>query len=150
VQTSASLVIDGAASAEVFHHVESLDRYPAWMRIVHRVEPLAPDEGRPAWRVELRARVGPFARSKRLRMVRTALEPGRRVRFERLEDDGRTHAAWVLEATVDEVAEGARLTTELAYTGSLWTGSVLPRVLDHEIEHGREALRRLVTVEPTR
>ena len=149
MQTSASLVIDGATTADVFTHVESLHRYPAWMRIVHRVEPLPPDEGRPAWRVELRARVGPFARSKRLRMVRTALEPDRLVRFERAEDDGRSHAAWVLTATVDQVAAGARLTTELVYTGSLWTGSVLPRVLDHEIDHGREALRRLVIAEPT-
>ncbi len=150
MQTSASLVIDGATTAGLFEHVESLDRYPSWMRIVHRVEPLAPDDGRPAWRVELRARVGPFARSKRLRMVRTAHEPGRLARFERIEDDGRSHAAWTLTATVDEVDGGARVTTELVYTGSLWTGSVLPRVLDHEIEHGREALRRLVSAEPTR
>ena len=53
---------------------------------------LEPDDGRPAWRVELRARVGPFARSKQLRMVRTVYEPERIARFERIEDDERDHA----------------------------------------------------------
>ena len=83
-------------------------------------------------------------------MVRTMYEPGRLVRFARAEDDGRSHAAWILTATVDDVDGGARLTTELVYTGSLWTGTVLPRVLDHEIDHGRDALRQIVSAEPTR
>ena len=64
------------------------------MRMVHRVEPSAPDEGRPAWHVELRARVRPFARSKRSRMVRTIYEPEHRVKFERVQDDERDHAEW--------------------------------------------------------
>ena len=54
-----------------------------------------------AWLIELRAHVGPLARSKRLRMVRTACEPvGRTVTFQRAELDGKRHAPWVLRAEV--------------------------------------------------
>jgi hypothetical protein len=150
MQTTASLFIDGASAGDVFEQLATLDRYPAWMRLVHRVDALAPDEGRPAWRVELRARVGPFARSKQLRMVRTVHEPPHRVRFERVQDDDRDHAAWILEARVEEADDGARVVTELTYSGKLWGSSVLERVLEDEIGRGKAALAGLVTVEPTR
>ena len=91
---------------ELFAWVDDLGRYPDWLDIVPRavaVEP-HPDDAGPAWSVDLRGRLGPLARSKRLRMVRTALEPGR-VRFERVEHDGRRHSPWVLEAAVDEADE---------------------------------------------
>ena len=147
---SVDIVIEGASPHDVFEQVSMLDRYPDWMRLVHKVEPLEPDGGRPAWWVELRARVGPFARSKQLRMVRTALEPGRRVRFERIQDDERDHAEWVLTATVARGDGGASVTTELTYTGGLWGSGVLQRILDDEIRRGKDALARLVSVEPTR
>ena len=150
MQTTASLFIDGASAGDVFEQLATLDRYPAWMRLVHRVDALAPDEGRPAWRVELRARVGPFARSKQLRMVRTIHEPPHRVRFERVQDDDRDHAAWILGATVEDADGGALVVTELTYSGKLWGSSVLERVLEDEIRRGKEALTGLVTVEPTR
>jgi hypothetical protein len=150
MHTNVELLIPGATPADVFEHVATLDRYPAWMRLVHRVEELPPDDGRPAWRVELRARVGPFARSKQLRMVRTELDPGHRARFERIQDDERDHAAWVLMATVSPAAGGASVRTELTYTGGLWGSSVLQRVLDEEIRRGKDSLRGLVTAEPTR
>ena len=150
MHTTVELFIPDATTDDLFEQVASLDRYPAWMRLVHRVEPLEPDDGRPAWRVQLRARVGPFARSKQLRMVRTALEPGRRVRFERIQDDERDHAEWVLTATVAPGDGGASVTTELTYTGGLWGSGVLQRILDDEIRRGKDALARLVSVEPTR
>jgi hypothetical protein len=150
MHTTVSLVLAGVAPADVFAQVETLDRYPAWMRLVHRVEELAPDKERPAWRVELRARVGPFARSKQLRMVRTVHEPERRVRFERIQDDDRDHAGWILTATVGERPEGAELVTDLVYTGSLWGSAILQRVLDDEIRRGKDSLRDVVSASPTR
>jgi hypothetical protein len=150
MQTTASLFIDGASASDVFEQLATLDRYPPWMRLVHRVEALPPDDGRPAWRVELRARVGPFARSKQLRMVRTVHEPPHRVRFERVQDDERDHAAWILSATVEDGDGGTRVVTELSYSGRLWGSSVLERVLEDEIGRGKDALTGLVTVEPTR
>ncbi|MET0144579.1 MAG: SRPBCC family protein [Ilumatobacteraceae bacterium] len=150
MHTSVTLLIEDATAAEVFVHVGTLDRYPPWMRLIHRVEPTEPDDGRPAWRVELRARVGPFARSKALRMVRTVHEPDRHVRFERVQDDERDHAEWILDALVADVGGGAALTTELTYSGKLWGSGALQRVLDDEIRRGKRSLREVISAEPTR
>jgi len=150
VHTSVSLFIEGASPADLFAHVETLDRYPPWMRLIHRVEPIEPDQDRPAWRVELRARVGPFARSKSLRMVRTVYEPDHTARFERVQDDERDHAEWILMATVEAVDGGATLVTELTYSGKLWGSGALQRILDDEVRRGKAALRDLVIVGPTR
>jgi hypothetical protein len=150
METTVTMLIDGASAADLFEQVETLDRYPAWMRLVHRVDALPLDQGRPAWRVELRARVGPFARSKQLRMVRTVFEPAKHVRFERIQDDERDHAEWVLTATVDEAVGGASLVTDLSYSGKMWGSGVLQRVLDDEIRRGKAALRELVITEPMR
>jgi hypothetical protein len=149
MHTTVTLFIEGAATADLFDEVATLDRYSAWMRLVHRVEDLEPDVGRPAWRVELRARLGPFARSKQLRMVRTAFEPGHLARFERVQDDERDHAEWTLCATVDDAAGGATLVTDLTYSGSLWGSAILQRALDDEIRRGKAALRGLVIAGPT-
>lgn len=137
----------------VWPHVERLERYPSWMRLVHRAEvcdPLPPTEGDgspalPAWEVELRARIGPFARSKRLRMVRTVHDPQRHVRFERAELDGRDHADWTLSTTLAATPSGSVVTAELRYGGELWTGGILERVLQDEIRRAKAALAELVT-----
>ena len=140
---------------ELFGWVEDLARYPQWMRLIHHVQP-APDVADrdvavyPAWQVELRAHVGPFARSKVLRMVRTEHESPSRVVFERSETDGRRHSPWVLRATVDPNADGSTLTMELRYGGSLWSGALLQRVLDDAVRRGSMELLELVSVEPTR
>ena len=75
----------GASPERLFDHIATLDRYPPWMRLVHRVTPMPPDDLGPAWWVELRARIGPFTRSKQLRMVRSQFVANERVRFERIE-----------------------------------------------------------------
>lgn len=131
--------------ADLFPFVDDLGAYPPWMRLVHAVTALGPDDdGRPAWLVELRARVGPLARSKRLRMVRTVHEPDREVVFERVETDGRSHSAWVLTATLHPDGTETRLDVALHYGGGLWTGGVLERVLRDEIDRGRRRLVELV------
>lgn len=144
MKTTADLVLPGVTPAEVFAHVALLDDYPRWMRLVHKVSPLDPDEGRPAWWVELRARVGPFARSKQLRMVRVGVETDRSVRFERVQPDDRDHANWILDVDLVARDDATVVTMNLEYTGELWTGGVLGRVLDDEIRRGREGLRRAV------
>jgi len=126
--------------ARVFRWVEDLERYPSWLDIVPRVVD-AP--GGDAWLVDLRARLGPFARSKRLRMVRTRHEPDHAVRFEREERDGRSHSPWVLDATVEPHDGGSRLTMHLHYGGGL-LGPVVERLLRDEIERSRPRLLRLL------
>lgn len=146
MRTTATL--EAGCSAEVlFEYVASLDRYPEWMGLVHRVEP---GDGT-AWDVELRARVGPLARSKRLRMVRAQHDAPRLAVFEREELDGRRHAEWRLTARVDPIGpDASRLTMELVYGGALWTGGVLQRILDDEIRRGSERLLELVSASPRR
>lgn len=129
---------------ELYGWVDDLGGYPRWLEIVTRAEPLdADDQGRPAWAVDLRGRLGPLARSKRLRMVRT-VHDGRVARFERAELDGRSHSPWVLDATVDDAPDGSRLRMQLHYGGGLF-GPVLERVLGDEIERSRDRLLDLVT-----
>lgn len=122
--------------------IRDLDRYPAWLSIVPRAEREGTAEESAAWAVELRAKLGPLARSKRLRMVRTVDEPDH-VRFERDELDGKEHSAWVLDARIDDVVAGSRLTMSLHYGGSLG-GGVLERLLGDEIESSKPRLRELV------
>lgn len=126
--------------------VDDLSNYPRWMGIVTRAELLDEDlQGPPAWAVDLRARLGPLARSKRLRMVRT-VHDGARVRFERAEHDGRTHSPWVLAVDVESVDGGSRLTMNLHYGGGLF-GPMLERLLRDEIERSRTRLLALVTTD---
>ena len=143
-------VLVAARPAEVFPHVATLDEYPRWMRLVHDVESVAMGD-LPVWSVEIRAHVGPFARSKRLRMARTRHEAERVVEFERAEIDGRDHARWALRVELEPTSDDATLVTmHLAYEGGLWTGGLMQRVLDDEIRRGREGLAEIVSAEPTR
>jgi hypothetical protein len=123
------------APEAVFAWVADLDRYPAWLDIVPRAE----DDGEDCWTVVLRGRLGPLARSKRLRMRRVSLDAPRSVRFERDERDGRQHSPWILEASVEGTGAGSRLTMHLHYGGALF-GPVLERVLGDEIERSRARL----------
>jgi uncharacterized protein YndB with AHSA1/START domain len=134
--------------ARAFALVDDLAAYPAWMDLVHEVVPTESATAEPAWEVELQAQVGPFARSKRLRMVRVIHEPPERVVFERAEIDGRRHSSWVLAATLDPVTgteSSTSITMTLTYGGNLWTGAVLQRVLDDHVERGAAALQRLLS-----
>ena len=129
----------------LFAEVESLDRYPAWLDIVPKATAAPSDEGDtgPAHFVTLRANVGPLARSKRLRMVRT-VHDDRTVRFERREVDGRDHSSWILDATVSEVdATTSSLSMRLHYGGSLWV-PMLDRLLQSTIQSSRTRLAAIV------
>jgi hypothetical protein len=143
--------LDAACTPDaLFEWVGSLDTYDRWLEIVPRTAPAEPVDGDPgpAWHVTLRGRLGPLARSKRLRMVRTEHDaptdaaPGRAV-FARRETDGREHAVWRLVAHVEPTDAGSRLVMDLHYGGSLWV-PLLDRLLTGEIEASRTRLRALV------
>lgn len=152
MRTSESVLV-AAPPAVVYPVVADLATYPTWMPLVHAAErePDAADAADDAWRVELRAKVGPFARSKQLRMVRTDAADGELAVFERREVDGRDHAGWTLRVELAETGDDTtQVTMHLAYDGGLWTGGVLERVLDDQIRAGRAGLQRVVSGEPTR
>jgi hypothetical protein len=146
VRTSESVVVP-APAYDLFPFVSRLEAYPPWLRLVHRAE-LVAEEPLPTWDVELRARVGPFARSKRLRMQRVELQPDRGARFERAEVDGREHAMWALRVELAPSGDETVLTMHLAYDGKLWTGGVLERVLDDEVRRARVRLVELLSTTP--
>lgn len=124
----------------LFAWVRDLERYPEWLEIVTQAVLLDSD----SWAVDLRGKLGPLARTKRLRMVRTTLVEPTEVVFEREEVDGRDHSAWRLRASVSPHDEGARLVMHLAYDGGLFQ-PVIERVLRDEIERSRHRLLALVT-----
>jgi hypothetical protein len=134
--------VDAPVGVEkLFAVVADLTSYPHWLGIVHQVTVQATGSGEPsAWLVELRGKVGPFARSKRLRMVQSVSESPSIVVFERRETDGRKHSPWVLTAQVGATSGGSNLTVNLHYGGTLFTGGVLERLLADQIVQGRERL----------
>lgn len=137
---------------DLFAWVDDLALYPRWLDIVPRAVPDGPglaaglgDGDRPAWIVDLRGELGPLARSKRLRMVRTTCDRPRRVIFSREEQDGKSHSPWVLTATVEPLdGSRTRLTVNLHYGGPLW-GPVLEALLGDAIGESKPRLLALVT-----
>lgn len=127
------------ASNAVRPFVEDLVAYPAWMPMVHEVAAV----GEGVWSVELRAKVGVFARSKKLRMRRTMNEENIIV-FERDEDDGRQHSPWVMRVSLSPSATGTNVTIDLSYGGALWTAGILDRVLASQVDAGKAGLVRAV------
>jgi len=140
--------MDLVASVEVpvsveklFDYVADLANYSSWLEFVHKVELVGEStETDATWHVELRAKLGVLARSKRLRMTRTLCEYPKLVVFERREQDSRRHSEWILRATVSQTATGAKLETNLHYSGNLFTGGMLERALSDQIATGREKL----------
>lgn len=132
-------------AAVAFDVVADLGSYPEWLDLVQRVEPAeaaAGDDG-PAYWVTLRARVGPLARSKRLRMVRTGHRPGERVVFQRREVDGRTHSPWELTALVADGGGTSEVRVTLHYGGRLWA-EPLSGVLTSQVERAVPRLQAMV------
>jgi carbon monoxide dehydrogenase subunit G len=119
--------------------VENLSAYPAWMPMVHQVVALSDD----VWSVELRAKVGVFARSKALRMRRT-MNDDNVIVFERDEDDNRQHSPWVMRVVLSPSITGTNVTIDLSYGGTLWTAGILDRVLASQVDAGKAGLLRVV------
>ena len=133
---------DVAVSVEpalVHPYVADLARYVEWMPMVHEVEAV----GDGVWNVELRAKVGVFARSKRLRMKRT-VDTTQNIVFERDEIDGKRHSPWTMAIALQPADAGCVLTVDLSYGGTLWTAGILDRVLAAQVEAGKTELARVV------
>jgi hypothetical protein len=127
------------SAKELLPFIDDLAQYPSWMGLVHTVVP----EGEGVWQVELRGKIGPFARSKRLRMIQVETQEPHHIRFERQENDGRSHSDWVLDAQVTEVGSASTLNMTLHYGGRLFS-NVVERALHDEIEASKQRLRELV------
>lgn len=140
MKTSVSVSLP-ASQQQVFDYLCDLASFQELIALVHSVEPSV-ESGDRVWTVELRAKIGPFARSKKLRMVRTFCEPHGRATFERQELDSKDHAPWVLGVQVSPAETGCEATLSLEYGGRLWSANVMEKVLRDSIEEGTECLRK--------
>lgn len=140
--------VETDAPVEALHAVVAdLMTYPEWLDIVHEVDvdSAHPGDPGPAWSVTLRAQVGRFARSKRLRIVQTVNDAPELATFGRRELDDREHADWVMRCSCIDLCTDAattaqsRLDLDLTYTGRLWS-TLLDAVLGDEIERAVERL----------
>ncbi len=129
-----------AAPAAVLAEVADLPDYPSWHGMVHKVEP----DG-DGWLVDVGGKIGPFTRSKRVRLVRAGegVEGPGEVRFVRAELDGKEHGRWELEASVDPATgEGpCTLRFRLHYDGSSPLASMLEPLLRAEVHRSADRLR---------
>lgn len=126
-QTVTALV--AAPVERVAQIVGDLSTYPEWLGLVTEAGSTEGNGDQPAWLVTIRAKVGPFARSKKLRMVRTTFDADAGMtifRFERQETDSRDHSPWTLDASVAPDRAGSTVTMDLRYGGRLWTAPLEP------------------------
>ncbi len=129
------------------HHVleivSDLATYPRWLSVVSEAAPTEAidTEPSPIWIITLRAKVGPFARSKRLRMARLGITDTEAV-FERAEIDGREHSTWRMVSSVAEGPAGSLLSMDLSYDGSMWSGP-LEAILQSEASDAGPRLSEL-------
>lgn len=146
MRASSSVTVP-ATIDRVVPHLVDLSGYPQWMPMIHSIE--RDDDGAEVgWLVELRAKVGPFARSKRLRMVRTQNDQSRdgaSIVFERKERGGASHSVWRMSVNVTSRGPSTDVSIDLEYGGTLWTAGVLDRVLAGNIDAGKDGFVRLVT-----
>ena len=138
MQYSSDVVV-AVEPTRVYPYVADLARYVEWMPMVHEVETV----GDGVWNVELRAKVGVFARSKRLRMKRT-MDTTQNIVFERDEIDGKRHSPWTMAIALQPTDAGSVVTVDLSYGGTLWTAGILDRVLAAQVEAGQTGLARVV------
>ena len=139
VRASLETLVDRKVAHTV---LRDLAQYPHWLDIVHSA---AVDENSDcAWIIDLRGKVGPFARSKRLRMVRTSDDANTSVVFERSEVDGRNHSEWRLTVFFAGAGNETEVSVEMFYGGSMFGGGILERMLADQIERSRPKLVALL------
>lgn len=113
--------LDGSAE-QIFDVLKNLEAYESWLGFVDSVKALEAEVHMPCWQVTLRAQIGPFARLKKLRMVRVEEEAPRVIRFVRRETDGKEHSDWELLVLIEE-QESVRCSVnmEVSYSGRFWS-----------------------------
>ena len=136
--------LETLVNRKIAHTVlRDLAQYTHWLDIVHSVTRDESSEN--AWIIELRGKVGPFARSKRLRMVRTIDDENTSVVFERSEIDGRNHSEWKLTVSLAGAGNETEVSVEMFYGGSMFGGGILERMLADQIERSRPKLIALLS-----
>ncbi len=136
-----SRTADIAGPPTAVHAVlRDLTTYQKWMPIVSSVDVDDADH----WYVELRVAIGPFARSKRLRMKRT-IDDADQLVFSRSESDDRSHASWELRFELNASDNSTTVHASLHYEGKMWTPGPVEDALDSGLDKGIEQLQEFVS-----
>ena len=110
--------LDGSPE-QIFATLKDLANYQNWLGFIDTVDT---DGGDASWIVTLRAQVGPFARLKKLRMMRVEELVPESIRFSRRETDSKDHSDWDLHVTINE-KEGVGCSVQMvvSYSGRFWS-----------------------------
>ena len=110
--------LDGSPE-QIFAALADLANYQNWLGFIDTVDT---DGGDASWIGTLRAQVGPFARLKKLRMVRVEELVPELIRFSRREIDSKDHSDWDLYVTINE-KEGIGCSVQMvvSYSGRFWS-----------------------------
>lgn len=122
--------------------LRDLSTYPGWMPIVSSVQA----DGADHWLVELRVAIGPFARSKRIRMMR-AEDRSDTVVFTRSESDGRSHSKWEMQLDLEARDSHTTVSAVLRYEGKMWTPGPVEDALNNGLDKGIAQLQEFVAEE---
>ena len=110
--------LDGSPE-QIFATLADLANYQNWLGFIDTVDT---DGGDTFWIVTLRAQVGPFARLKKLRMVRVEEDFPELIRFSRKETDSKDHSDWDLHVTINEKESvGCSVQMVVSYSGGFWS-----------------------------
>ncbi len=139
MRQSVELVVK-ASTEEAFAALRDLETYRDWLGFIHSVDELVA-ANETSWNVVLRSELGPFARMKKLRMVRTSELPYSSVTFSRVEIDGKEHSNWTLDVSCLSLTETTtQLSLTVVYSGGFWSRP-LESVFNSHVEDAKVKLR---------
>ena len=131
-----------SSSDKIFNVLNNLEAYENLLGFVDCVEALESEEGVPCWLVTLRAKIGPFARLKKLRMARTEEKRPEVVRFSRRETDGKNHSDWELCILLKEQGgDRCLVIIEVSYSGRFWSAP-LQSVFNSHVDTAKDLLQQ--------
>ena len=110
------------SSEQIYIALSDLANYKNWLGFIDTIDTVDADGGSACWIVTLRAQVGPFARLKKLRMVRVEEDFPELIRFSRKETDSKDHSDWDLHVTINEKdGVGCSVQMGVSYSGRFWS-----------------------------
>ena len=128
------------SSEQIYIALADLANYKNWLGFIDTVDI---DTGDTCWIVTLRAQVGPFARLKKLRMVRVEEDFPKLIRFSRKETDSKDHSDWDLHVTISEKGDmGCSVQMVVSYSGGFWSVP-LQAVFTSHVETAKVRLREM-------
>tara|TARA_Y100001970_G_scaffold199704_1_gene242917 strand:- start:119 stop:577 length:459 start_codon:yes stop_codon:yes gene_type:complete len=131
------------SSEQIYIALADLANYKNWLGFIDDIDTVDIDAGNTCWIVTLRAQIGPFARLKKLRMVRVEEDFPKSIRFSRKETDSKDHSDWDLHVTISEKGDmGCSVQMVVSYSGGFWSVP-LQAVFTSHVETAKVRLRKM-------